>query len=168
MSFFNSDKPTKLHHTLRPYHHGSLSLAMLTAASPPQLVPILRASTPESRHFPIVISTMSKTTNVNSFFPVATLTPVVPEVVHGASYTTLHVIQTEINSNAMYVLMRVATSDLGYLALTVAEAEFLVHSSSIPYVALTSSPEAPCAPCGGNFGPNHGDQSSVPPSSEDM
>ena len=91
---------------------------------------------------------MSKTTNVNSFFPVATLTPVVPESAHGPSYTTLHIMQAQINSNAMSVLTRVVNSDLGYLALVVSEAEFLLYSGKVAYVAPTNPPEAPVHPAG--------------------
>ena len=91
---------------------------------------------------------MTKTTNVTSSFPIATLTPVVAEDAHGLSYTTLHVLQTEINSNAMSVPKRVANGDLRYLALVVSEAEFLVHSGGIAYIALASPPEPPVHPAG--------------------
>ena len=95
----------------------------------------------ETRHLLLYhyFPTMSKPTNVNSFFPVATLTPVVPEGAHGPSYTILHVMQAQINSNAMSVPTRVVNGDLGYLALVVSEAEFLVYSGNIAYVAPTSA-----------------------------
>ena len=91
---------------------------------------------------------MSKNTNITSCFPIATLTPVVAEDAHGPSYTTLDVMQTEINSNAMSVPTRVANGDLGYLALVISEAKFFVHSGGITYIAPTSPPEAPVHPAG--------------------
>ena len=49
----------------------------------------------------------------------------------------------------MSVPTRVANGDLGYfLALVVSEAEFLVHSGGIAYVAPTSPPEATVHPAG--------------------
>ena len=89
---------------------------------------------------------MTKSSNVTSCFPIATLTPVVAEDAHGPSYTTLHILQTEINSNAMSVSTRVANGDLGYLALVIPEAEFLTHSGRVTYIASTSPPEAPVHP----------------------
>jgi len=48
----------------------------------------------------------------------------------------------------MSVSTRVVNGDLGYLALVVSEAEFLVQSRSIAYVAPTSPPKAPVHPAG--------------------
>ena len=86
----------------------------------------------------IVTDTMTKTTNVTSCFLIATLTPVVGEDAHVPLYTTLHILQIEINSNTMSVPTRVVNGDLGYLALVISEAEFLTHSGGIAYIAPTS------------------------------
>ena len=48
----------------------------------------------------------------------------------------------------MSVPTRVANGDLGYLALVISEAEYLVHSGGVAYIPPASPPEAPVHPAG--------------------
>lgn len=76
-------------------------------------------------------------------FPKPTLSLVVPAGAVKPTYTTLKVLQKEINQNAMSVKTRFAGGNFGYLALTISEAELLKLTGGIAYVPPVSPPEVP-------------------------
>ena len=76
-------------------------------------------------------------------FPKPVLSPVVPAGTSKPSYTTLKVLQTEVNENALSAKTRFAGGNFGFLGLTVSEAVLVKLTNNVVYVPPVEPPDTP-------------------------